>query len=362
MAEASFSAYPSAGPVGHPGGDTFLDHAHSLENPERGGAGTVSTALSLAGAVLSLALIVGLVFWGYNLLARDVTGIPVVEALDGPTRVAPEDPGGRAAAHQGLAVSDVAEQGAMEAPVDQVVLAPQPEAVADEDLPMASLAPEEQAELAQIEAAPVYLTDDPSTADDTVAGAVVADAAPVPTPLTEDGEIDILALADQLAAVAVTTFSEAEPTVEAAVADADVVEAAPAGLTRSARPVARVIRTVAQVPAVVPASASDAPIATDITPVAATIDIDPAAVPAGTRLVQLGAFDSAEIATSEWDRLMARFGPYLEGKQRLIQQATSGGRSFYRLRAVGFVDLADARRLCSTLVAEGAACIPVVTK
>jgi hypothetical protein len=45
-----------------------------------------------------------------------------------------------------------------------------------------------------------------------------------------------------------------------------------------------------------------------------------------------------------------------------VQKASSGGRVFYRLRAMGFDDLGDARRFCSALVAENADCIPVVTR
>jgi hypothetical protein len=52
----------------------------------------------------------------------------------------------------------------------------------------------------------------------------------------------------------------------------------------------------------------------------------------------------------------------LNGKTRIIQKATSGGRVFYRLRAMGFEDIADARRFCSALVAQNADCIPVVTR
>ena len=52
----------------------------------------------------------------------------------------------------------------------------------------------------------------------------------------------------------------------------------------------------------------------------------------------------------------------LEGKSRVVQKATSGGRGFYRLRAMGFNDIADARRFCSALVAENADCIPVVMR
>ena len=49
-------------------------------------------------------------------------------------------------------------------------------------------------------------------------------------------------------------------------------------------------------------------------------------------------------------------------KRRVIEKATSGGRTFYRLRAEGFADLPDARRFCAALVAEKADCIPVVTR
>jgi len=88
-------------------------------------------------------------------------------------------------------------------------------------------------------------------------------------------------------------------------------------------------------------------------------DVDAATIAPGTRLAQLGAYDSAEIAQKEWDRLYGRFGEYMEGKSRVIQKAQSGGRTFYRLRAMGFEDLSDARRFCSALLAEKAACIPV---
>ncbi|MEO0402533.1 MAG: SPOR domain-containing protein, partial [Pseudomonadota bacterium] len=105
---------------------------------------------------------------------------------------------------------------------------------------------------------------------------------------------------------------------------------------------------------VVPTSAAQTP------QVAA--DLDAAAIPAGTRLVQLGAFDSPDIARAQWDKMQGRFGDYLKGKDRIVQKAQSGGRTFYRLRAHGFADLSDARRFCSALVAEGADCIPVVTR
>ena len=78
--------------------------------------------------------------------------------------------------------------------------------------------------------------------------------------------------------------------------------------------------------------------------------------------MQFGAFDSPQIAREQWDKLQARFGDFLTGKSRVIEEATSGGRVFYRLRAQGFADLSDSRRFCAAIVAEGADCIPVVSR
>ena len=52
---------------------------------------TFSTVLNWVGAALSLALIAGLGYWAYQLVVRDVTGVPVVRALEGPMRIAPTE-------------------------------------------------------------------------------------------------------------------------------------------------------------------------------------------------------------------------------------------------------------------------------
>ena len=91
-------------------------------------------------------------------------------------------------------------------------------------------------------------------------------------------------------------------------------------------------------------------------------DIDPTTIPPGTRLVQLGAFPSVERAREAWDMLDARFTPYFDGKGRVVQEASAGGSTFYRLRVMGFEDLSDARRFCAVLVAENANCIPVIRR
>jgi hypothetical protein len=90
----------------------------------------------------------------------------------------------------------------------------------------------------------------------------------------------------------------------------------------------------------------------------AEAEIDAASLPAGTRLAQLGAYGTAEEARAEWDQTVAALGPLMEGKKRVVEAAESGGRTFYRLRVEGFADLADARRFCAALKAEGRLCTP----
>jgi hypothetical protein len=140
-----------------------------------------------------------------------------------------------------------------------------------------------------------------------------------------------------------------------ALADPALAEIAPAGaITLSPRPRARPVR----------AAASDAPVAeateaAEPVSLPAANEIDPATIPVGTRLVQFGAFDTADEARAEWARLQARFGDLMADKSLVVQPAESGGRTFVRLRAHGFEDEADARRFCSAFVAQEATCIPV---
>ncbi len=289
---------------------------------------SIATITNWTGAAVSLALVIGVGVWGYKLVMRDVRGVPVVRAAEGPMRVMPEDPGGAPAENQGLAVNKVAAEGVAEKPADRLILAPRPVDLAAEDSTTAKLS------LIKLSA-----RDDVQPADPAVnmsVEALVRDLTEGAEPLSpvDDPQQAATGEADDIA-------SEAEP----------AKKAPKIGLATSLRPRLRPAggRLVASTD---PAAAA----------AALGIDIDPATIPAGTRLAQLGAYDSAEVARKEWDRMSARFGDFMEDKKRVIQKAESGGRTFYRLRAHGFADISEARRFCSALVAEKAECIPVTTK
>ncbi|MGH1414495.1 MAG: SPOR domain-containing protein [Pelagimonas sp.] len=327
-------------------------------------SGKVANIANWLGAAASLALIVGVGVWGYRVMARDVSGVPIVQAMAGPMRVAPEDPGGTLADHQGLAVNNVAGQGAAEGPADRLVLAPVPAGLASEDVAAGALA-------AQPDPAPMPM------AASLAREAEVMEIEPAPALTQPAAELDpIQALANQLAAdvaplsnlapgetapvVATVAKQPASSTIEQELAAA-VKRDLPPGLARSLRPRLRPagLKTAALGGvALAPVSAPAAAAANS----GATRELAAASLPAGTRLVQVGIFNSPEGARKEWGRLDSRFGDYLAGKDRVIEKAKRGGREFYRLRVHGFADLSDSRRFCAAFMAQNVDCIPVMTK
>ncbi len=283
------------------------------------GAPRVTNLVNFAGAALSLALILGVGFWGYKLIVRDVSGIPVVRAMEGDMRVLPDNPGGGVAAHTGLSVNEVAAIGEAGGPEDRLVLAPRTSGLAPEDLAVQPIAE--------------ALADENATPE--VQAATTTDAIVV--------EDDATALAAQLAALS------SEPMLQATQDTADVIPASVPGVATSVRPVLRPANARILAPAIPAAPATNREVAVTTT-----------TFPAGTNLVQLGAFPNPSLAAEEWDSLQARFGELMSERDRVIQVSNQSSATWYRLRASGFADRAEARRLCAALQAEGAECIAVV--
>ena len=278
---------------------------------------SVGSVLHWVGSGVSLMLLAGGVYWAVNIASRDVTKIPVVSAQLSPMREAPENPGGKATENQGLNVTQVA---AMENPpvAETIVLAPVAQPLAEEDLP--------EAERLQM-----------------------ANAVATPAP---DGEtelaVDVNALADAIVA-GEKPLSDIKPlpvrvegaNIEQALRMALAVDETPSGLRPSRTTIRPKLRPRA-------------------TQAAAVVSTKPA-IAAGSVLVQFGAYDSAAVAEQEWTRISAKLANFLGTQTRVIQKAQSGGRTFYRLRAAGFGDIAEARRFCSA-VSEKAECYPVIVK
>lgn len=314
--------------------------------PSAGPSLDANKLVNIAGAVVSLGLIVGVGVWGYKLVMRDVTGLPVVRAIEGPMRIAPSNPGGEIAGNVGLSVNEVAAIGGASAPeeAELVVLAPGTVDLTVEDL--------------TAEPAPVVTVAAP-VAQPAATSVEAADPAAVGT--TQLTAEQILAMADQIAAgIApmqdITDGPEPAPvsmSINNVPVDviADIVPSSVPGVAKSLRPMVR--------PATVPVITATAPAAQPAvaTPASAQLTND---LPVGTSLVQIGAYDSAAVAAEKWGDFTSRFPDYFADKTRVIQQAERGGKTFYRLRAMNFTDISDARRFCAALVAEGAECVPFV--
>ncbi len=308
-------------------------------------AGRAGRLVNLAGAACSVALILGLGVWGYKLAVRDVTGVPVFRAVEGPLRVAPADPGGQQASHQGLSVNAVAAAGTARPVPEALRLAPKAVDLVEEDvagladLPVANEVSAASATLAATAMAPLPGAMETGEEQDAVAAALAEalavedEAATVPAP-------DVLSLTDETAAAEIA-MPEAVAGNAPAAAPALRPRARPADLGRTASAAAPAADTAAAPP---PA------------------ELDAASLPAGSHLVQMGAFDDEAAARREWTRLQGLFPDLLGGKSMVVQAAQSGGRTFYRLRAAGFDGAEAARGFCSELLKGNATCIPVVQR
>lgn len=287
-------------------------------------------------AGVSLVVIGGFVYWAVNLGTRDPREVPIIRAMEGPSRVAPEDPGGRQARHQGLAVNAVQSDGSVEDPAREVVLAPAPAELEDND---PTLGDTESAE--ELPKPPVKQ--------------VLAD--PEKTEPKTEADLDALEIADSVAeAAAVQESASADPSLQPA-PNINGTKFSPKSSIRPPKRPEELARQVRNVERTVSVDA-EAEAEAEASPGAGTV----ASVPIGTRLIQLGAYDTAELARSEWGKLIAKHGDLLEAKKRLVVEAESGGRKFYRLRAVGFNSLDESRTLCSALLARGTPCIPVTAR
>jgi len=294
-----------------------------------GGQSIVKTVMNWGVAALSLTVIAGFAYWTINLGTRDPHDVPIVRAMEGPSRITPADPGGKQASHQGLAVNSVQSEGGVADPSTTVVLAPEPAQLAAEDQPIT--------QASQVQEVAVQQTTEPLVE-------------PEPQVAQSEEDLDAIEIADQ---VAERLAQEALANLDPATIPRDNIRGTEHSPAASLRPQARPTGLSTEITAVQP-TASNSAAQTDV----AAVD----SVPLGTRLIQLGAYDSADLAKSEWAKLLSKHSHLLEDKKRLVVSAQSGGRKFYRLRAAGFNSLDESRALCSALLAVGTPCIPVTAR
>lgn len=307
--------------TGAPSHDAAFWADDGLETQAPHGPAPWTHWLTKAGALLSLALLLGGAYWAYDLMRRDLAGVPVIHADASPMRRAPENPGGEEADHQGLAVNSVTAFGGAAPVAEALVLAPRPVDLAPEDGPGLGAAPTEVA----------GTITPPEDALRPAAAAAPAAAPPASGTLLIEAALT-QALSDDPSALA-TPVLEADPAL--------------ASLRPRARPLALGAAPSTETEAAAPA------------PAAENLELAAASLPSGAWLVQLGAFDDEASARREWDALESRFAAPFTGKSRVLEPAEIAGRAFVRLRVSGFAAKGAALEFCAPLLAESRTCIPV---
>ena len=294
------------------------------------------------GAALSVGLVAGVVFWAYNLGQRDALDVPVIRALAGLPRERPVDPGGVQVAHQGMAVNEVLGGSESADPVQSAALAPETSGLTADDQPslpdietLDSVTPNAESGEVTAEARGTFAplpsaTEQTDTLAEPVAPAettMLDIPRPVRRETTPGASSDIdAALSDAIAA---------------ALAQAETGEA-PAALTTTEATPTEAMATLAT-------ATEDGP-------------GDTPAVPLGTRMIQLGAFDTEAASFVAWDTLSAAHPQLFATMERFVERRQAGGRVFYRLRAQGCTDLAEARAMCAALLARQVQCITVTAR
>ena len=279
------------------------------------------------GAALSVFLMVGAIGWSYQLIIRDINQIPIVRAQLGPLRVAPEDPGGLTAANQGFSVTQLAVN---EKPLmsNEIHLAPAAQILNAENLGLeVTNGVQSNTDVGTLEIKEV-------NAENSINLKALSN------------KIEADKVSKETASLSKVAFSQKRIEIENAVSLALSITDDPAASLTLMRPKIRPVTLQ-----------KDNKITGD-----QIVTNEPLfELTKGSAVVQLGAFDSKNLAKSEWQRFEKLLGSILIAKKMIVQEAESGGKIFYRLRAAGFDDISDARQFC-TAISDKVACIPVVTR
>ncbi len=273
----------------------------------------------VAGLV-SLTLLIGAIYWVFELGRRDANEVPVIQAMGGVARALPADSGGPEVANQGLQVNQVLASNTT-APIEpETRLAPPPQRVVAEDItPMPAVPPS---------AGPAILT--PVTPPETQ---------PTATPPAPETPAFTLPESRPGADPNMTRPLRRVPGANVLPDSADLLSNAIADAIREAT---------------TEASAAPAP-----APVAAP---QPAPAYIGETMIQLGAYDDEESANRDYDALLIDNQDLMGRLVRFVERREAGGRVFYRLRARGFTSMEEATAMCKALLARSVQCIAVTAR
>jgi len=288
---------------------------------------------SIFGAIISLNLILWAGYWAYNLISRDINGIPIVAAQPGPLRVAPDVPGGIEAENIELAVTKIASQ----------ELPPNPQAV----------------ELAPYTA---KLSSDDITINQALKQKKLIDG---PIGKRSQGRMQAVEaeLSNEISLVPIRTSIES---TDYSIAD-NQSELVAAALALALKPhndqlnnnvILANIKSYKIKPMPRPGSIKTNPTSLNsensILPILGSVET-------GLAVVQFGSFENKKLALTEWGRLSENLSVILDGRPKFVERIQRNGNEIYRLRLGGFVNIDDASRFCSAVISQEN-CVPIIAK
>lgn len=297
------------------------NESNMTESSALGVGGMAALGIRWAGAIMSIGLVVGIVYWAFLLGQRDASELPVIRAMAGDARITPDDPGGTQADHQGLAVNEVLGETTPTAVSTETALAPDAQTVTAEDESMANLGTTEPVvapEPVRVDASSLLVEITPTEA--------IPEPVPVPEPVATEPSV---------AADGMTLPLRRPPSFSTNNPVSNFID----GLVNEALP-----------------EEGDTSFETEELPrpepLYGNAQLDP-----GDVLIQLGAYESVEDADVAWIVYNQFHGDLLGELKRYIEPVEAGGRVLFRLRASGLDDLNQSRALCAALDARDVDCI-----
>lgn len=182
-------------------------------------------------------------------------------------------------------------------------------------------------------------------------------AAPSPAPVTVSAPVPAPRQSEAMA-MGLDTVVTAPKSTAAAPAPVAAPTPAPAPVVAAAKPAAprfvsnAVVQATPKPAAAAPASRTAA--APKKAPVRTARASAPKTGAADTHRIQLGSFDSKQVAEAKWEEFQRRY-PALRGHDAVLTEAQVNGRTFFRVAAAGF-DARDARAVCGSVKRSGGGC------
>ena len=268
--------------------------------------------LTVLVSLISIFLSGSFLYWGYGAFVQSESKVTIITASDGPLKVLPEDPGGNLASHLGFSVNSVQESGQVAGPSAKIFLAPPAISVQESDLRSLS-----------------------GFGD-------------------SNGAIDLKSsINDALAVIFKDTDTLNEATflnLKEIPIKKDIVEKTTVSKS-FARPEKRPIKIVS------------ATLHKDLVAQIVLNQVKASMVdPKDELMVHLGSFKNNVLASAHVENFVVRHKGYLTDKTVFLQKSETGGRSIYRMRAIGFSNIAETKKFCAIINSFGNDCMPIANK